>query len=99
MKKPHLTKRYARYRIKSPRLFIKSSFRTHDIGRAGHSKRIAGKLKRGRKWATQSVLISRKDYNKGTRVKMKNNRPYIVKPKRYKKSKQKRTDFWFWWKV
>jgi hypothetical protein len=75
--KVHLTKRYARYRIKNPSQFKKSTLRTHDIGRSGHSKRIAGKLKKNNRWVTQSILIARKDYKKGTRVKLKNGRPII----------------------
>lgn len=77
--KVHLTRQHARYRIRSPSKFIKGSFRTHDIGRAGHSKRIAGKLKDTGEWATQSILIAKKDYLKGYRVRMKYNRPIIVK--------------------
>lgn len=78
MKRPHFTKKYARYRIRSPKLFKKGSFRTQDIGRKGHSKRIAGILKSGR-WATQSMLISRRDYAKGMRVIKSYGRPAIVK--------------------
>lgn len=37
------TGRYVRVRVKSPKSFKPKSFRTHDIGRAGHSKRVAGK--------------------------------------------------------
>lgn len=79
IKKPHLTKRYARFRIQNPRLFEKGSFRTQDIGRAGHSKRIAGIKKSTGKYETQSILISRKDYAKGTRVVKKYGKPSIVK--------------------
>ena len=56
-----ITKRYERYRIRHPREFIKRSFRTHDIGKRGYSKRIAGRLKSTRKWATQSLLISHEE--------------------------------------
>ena len=79
MKKPHLTKRFARYRIKSPSLFIKSSFRTQDIGKPDHSLRIAGRLKKTGNWATQAVLISRKDYSRGVRVKKRYGKVVIVK--------------------
>jgi len=65
----HLTKRYARYRQIDPEKFIPGSFRTHDIGRPGHTKRIAGRLKSTGKWATQSMLVSREDYAKGLRLK------------------------------
>jgi hypothetical protein len=79
--KVHLTGRYARYRIRSPKSFKKGTFRTQDIGRIGHTKRIAGILKSG-KWATQSVLVSRPDYAKGVRVVKRYGRPAIVKLKR-----------------
>jgi len=78
MKRPHFTKRYARYRIRSPKLFKRGTFRTHDIGRIGHSKRIAGILKSG-KWATQAILVSRPDYAKGIRVIKRYGRPAVVK--------------------
>ena len=73
------TTRYVRYRLRQPSSFKSGSFRTHDIGRKGHSKRIAGKLKRSGKWATQAILIAKKDYNKGARVKVKSGRALIVK--------------------
>lgn len=79
--KVHLTAHYARYRIKSPGAFRKGSFRTQDIGRKGHSKRIAGRLKKSGKWATQAILISRADYKKGTRVIKKRGRIAIKKGK------------------
>lgn len=58
IKKPHVTAHYERWRIRSPKAFKAGSFRTHDIGRKGYSKRVAGKLNRSGKWATQSLLIS-----------------------------------------
>lgn len=60
-KKVHKTRRYERHRIRSPKQFKKGSFRTHDIGRKGYSKRIAGRLKSNDKWATQSLLVSHKE--------------------------------------
>jgi len=77
--KIHKTKKYVRYRIRSPKLFVKSSFRTDDIGRPGHSKRIAGILKKTGKWATQAILISKEDYKKGYRVKKVGERYKIIK--------------------
>jgi hypothetical protein len=56
--RPHITKTYERWRIRDPSEFYPNSFRIHDIGRVGYSKRIAGILKKNRKWATQSLLIS-----------------------------------------
>jgi hypothetical protein len=81
IKRPHFTKRYARYRIEDPNKFMKSSLRTQDIGRKGHSKRIAGQLKSTGQWKTQAILISKKDYKEGTRVKKKYGKPVIVKEK------------------
>lgn len=72
--KVHITKKYMRYRLRSPSQFIRGSFRTHDFGRVGHSKRIAGRLKRNNLWATQAILITRSDYKKGLRVKKVNGR-------------------------
>lgn len=77
--KKHFTRRYVRFRIRSPRRFKRSSFRTQDIGRKGHSKRIAGRLKSTGKFATQSILVTRKDYRKGFRVRRKGGRPAIMK--------------------
>lgn len=59
--KAHMTKDYERWRVKSPSAFIPGSFRTHDFGRAGYSKRIAGRLRGTGKWATQSILISHRE--------------------------------------
>jgi hypothetical protein len=53
------TKQYERHRILPPGKFKKTSFRTHDIGKKGFSKRIAGQIKGTNKWMTQSLLISR----------------------------------------
>lgn len=61
IKKPHMTANYERWRIRSPKAFKAGSFRTHDIGRKGYSKRVAGRLSRTGKWATQSLLISRSE--------------------------------------
>ena len=57
--KVHITERFERHRIRDPNDFIEGSFRTHDIGKKGFSKRIAGRLKGTGEWATQSLLISR----------------------------------------
>lgn len=56
--KVHKTRRFDRLRVREPSVFIKGSFRTHDIGRKGFSKRIAGRLKSTGRWATQSILVS-----------------------------------------
>ncbi len=37
-----------------------TSFKTHDIGRSGHTQRVAGRRKSGG-WATQKWLISKRD--------------------------------------
>lgn len=57
-----LTSRYLRIRLEDPRKFKK--FRTHDVGRKGHSKRLAGLSKRTGKWETQAWLLSRADLKK-----------------------------------
>lgn len=75
--KVHMTKRYVRYRIREPKDFVKNSFRTHDIGRVGHTKRIAGILKKSGKWATQAIIVNRKDYEQGLRVRMIRGRPVV----------------------
>ena len=67
--KVHLTKNYARYRLVNPEKFVRGSLRTHDVGRKGHTKRIAGRLKTSGKWETQAILIARKDYDRGKRFK------------------------------
>ncbi len=56
-----VTKRFVRVRVKHPRLFSPRTFRVHDIGRKGHSKRVAGILRKTGKWATQGYLVSRAD--------------------------------------
>jgi hypothetical protein len=81
IKRPRFTQKFARYRVKDPEKFREGSLRTHDIGRAGHSKRIAGQLKGTGKWETQAILVSRADYNKGTRVAEKYGKPIILKGK------------------
>ena len=60
--KRHKTKNYMRYRIRSPKLFKKTSFRTLDIGRPKKHMLIRGKLKSTGKYATQAVIVE-----KGTR--------------------------------
>ena len=37
-----------------------TSFRVHDVGRRGHSQRIAGRRRSG-SWSTQAWLINKKD--------------------------------------
>jgi hypothetical protein len=57
--KTHPYGKYKRYRIRSPTKFRKGTLRTHDIGRKGHSKRVAGILRGEGTWATQSILIKK----------------------------------------
>lgn len=79
--KVHLTKQYARYRLKDPKKF--SAFRIKDVGRIGHTKIIVGKLKRSGKWVTQSILVNRKDYNAGLRVGFtQTGKPVVIKLKK-----------------
>jgi len=57
--KKHGTKNYVRYRIMSPKLFKKSSFRTLDIGRPKKHMLIRGKLKSTGAWKTQAVIVEK----------------------------------------
>lgn len=50
-----------RVRLRDPKDFIPASFRLHDIGRPGKTRRIAGRLKSTGRWATQSFLFDRED--------------------------------------
>jgi len=53
------------------------TFRTHDVGREGHTQRLAGKRSSG-SWATQSWLISKDDaYVKNGQL--KSNKPKVKK--------------------
>jgi len=56
-----VTGKYIRIRVRPPTAFKTGSFRTHEIGRAGHSKRIAGISRKTGKWQTQAFLINKKD--------------------------------------
>jgi len=48
-----------RYRVRRP---VKGAkYRTHDVGRKGHSERIAMYLPRKRRWVTQSWTFPVKD--------------------------------------
>lgn len=55
------TKNYIRLRIMDPKLFKKSSFRTQDVGRKGHMKRITARLKVNNEWETQSWIFNKDD--------------------------------------
>lgn len=57
-------KRFVRVRIRSPKVFRRGTFKTHDIGRKGHSLRVAGIRKKTGKFATQSYLILKSDLKK-----------------------------------
>jgi len=65
MPEVRVSDRYIRIGLRSPEEFVPSSFRTHDIGRPGHSKRIAGILKSTGEWATQAWLINKEDFLRG----------------------------------
>lgn len=66
--KIHETDRYIRVRIINPDRFIEGSFRTHDVGRKGHTKRIAGRLQSTGKWATQAWLFDKKQLPKDPKM-------------------------------
>ena len=53
-----LTDKYLRIRVKNPKRF--SKIRTDDIGRKGHSMRLAGYNPKTAKWETQAWLVDRK---------------------------------------
>lgn len=57
--KRHDTKKHVRFRVEDPKKFKKTSFRIHDIGRPGHTKRIAGRVKKTKKWATQAIILEK----------------------------------------
>jgi hypothetical protein len=83
-KRPHFTENYVRYRIYNPKGFKK--FRTDDIGRKGHTKRIAGYSPQDQKWYTQAVIVDKKDYEAGQRVKiLPKGRFKIIKVKSHKR--------------
>ena len=56
--KPVETKNFIRVQLNPSYRYV--ALRTHDIGRKGFSKRIAGKTIDG-KWETQGYLISKKE--------------------------------------
>lgn len=86
----HITDRYERWRIRDPSEFDASTFRTHDIGRKGYSKRIAGVLKyNGGKWATQSLLISH-DEPEHVKRKLRQQALYMIALARRKKKRRRR---------
>ena len=51
-----------RIRVENPKSFIKSSFRTHDVGKRGRLQRVSGRLKSSGKWSAQSWRVNLKDY-------------------------------------
>jgi len=75
--KVHLTKKYARYRIVSPKRFKRGSFRTQKIGTHG-TKRIAGVRKSTGRYSTQAILIPKSRYKEGERVIVRKGRASIV---------------------
>lgn len=62
---PRYSGKYYRLQLVPPKYFKKNTFRTHDVGRKGHTKRIAGMLKKkyGGKWVTQAWLLHVDDYD------------------------------------
>lgn len=76
------TKNYVRFRIKNPRLFIKSSFRTLDIGKPMGHQLVRAKLKKTGRWATQSVIVEKRLYNSSAYVR-KITREIIKKARMY----------------
>jgi len=62
----HSRGKYVRFRVREPTAFKTGTLRTHDVGRKGHSKRIAGRLKTSGKWATQAFLVAKRDFAQPT---------------------------------
>jgi len=54
-----ITDKYLRIRVRDPKKF--SKIRTDDIGRKGHSLRLAGLNPKTGRWETQAWLVDRKD--------------------------------------
>ena len=65
-----LEKNYWHLRLIDPGYFVKSSYRTQDVGRKGSNMRIAAIKKSTGKWATQSWRI----YRSNVKVVKKGNR-------------------------
>lgn len=63
-KAPDIGKHYVRFRQEEPSKFEPGTFRTIDVGRPGHTKIVVGHLKRTGELRTQTVLVTRTDYDK-----------------------------------
>lgn len=61
MPKAELKKNYWHIRLEDPAKFVKSTFRSHDVGRKKHAIRVAGVKKGTGKWATQKWMLARGD--------------------------------------
>jgi hypothetical protein len=59
-----VTKRYLRVRVRSKRAFKPTMYRIQDVGRKGHTKRLAGVLKKTGKFATATWLFDINDIKK-----------------------------------
>ena len=57
-----VTEEYVRLRLRNPGLY--EEWGTHDVGRKGHTKRVAGKRKDTGEWETQAWLFRREDLAK-----------------------------------
>lgn len=73
------TKRWRRVRIRSPGLFIKSSFRVLDIGEPKKHMLVRARLKSTGDWATQAVMIDKETWKKDK----KTSREIIRKARKY----------------
>jgi len=52
---------YWHIRLIHPKHFYSNTFRSHDVGRKGHAIRIAGRLKKTFRYATQAWRIAKTD--------------------------------------
>lgn len=59
-----IEKKGSQYRIRllDPRLFIKYSFRTKDVGRSGGLQLILGRMKGSKKYSIQALRVSINDF-------------------------------------
>jgi hypothetical protein len=66
--KVHLTKSYARYRVRGPSSFKKESFRTISLKHG--LKAVIGVRRNGVSSGVQAILVPKRLYRKGTRIRV-----------------------------
>ena len=68
-----IAKNFVRIRVRDSGICRSGTYRVHDIGREGHSKRLACVENKTGKWTTISWFIAREDVTivrKGRRIKL-----------------------------